>query len=43
MATMILMEITNLKESGQVGEQVEVQWLMRLAGALDLWLSLNIA
>jgi hypothetical protein len=31
---MILMEITNLKESGHVGERVEVQWLMRLAGVL---------
>jgi hypothetical protein len=31
---MILMEITNLKESGHVGERVEAQWLMRLAGVL---------
>jgi hypothetical protein len=43
MATMILMEITDLKESGHVGEQAEVQWLVRLAGVFDLWLSLNIA
>jgi hypothetical protein len=27
-------EITNPKESGHVGERVEVQWLMRLAGVL---------